>query len=147
MKILAIAAVILATTSTTSECGTDLPKSCTVLFRGLKVENGQVTDVLRPVCDPQHLPQRHKIHAWIEHKPFGGDWKQVGRRTPLVLTIPDGEGFAIEVSATCEEGAYRSGYEAIGRGEALPGNPSGNPFKDQDYGWTTRIFSAGDCTG
>ncbi|MGQ0779403.1 MAG: hypothetical protein ACT4NY_34140 [Pseudonocardiales bacterium] len=147
MKILALAAVILATTGTTSECGAELPKSCTVLFRGLKVESGQITDVLRPVCDPEHLPQNHKIHAWIEHKAFGGEWKQASGRTPIVFDIPDEEGFDIKVSTKCKEGAYRSGYEAIGRGPALPDNPSDNPFKHQDYGWTTHIFSAGDCTG
>lgn len=130
VKILTLAVAVLATTSTTSECGAELPKSCTVLFRGLQVENGQVTDVLRPVCDPAHPPQLHKVRAWIEHKPFGGEWKQVGSRTPVAFTIPDEEGFPIEVRATCKEGAYRSGYEVTGRGASLPGNPSGNPFKD-----------------
>jgi len=79
------------------------------------------------VCDPEHLPPSHKIHAWIERKPFGGEWTQASGRTPLVFDIPDEEGFDIKVSTTCQDGAYRSGYEAVGRGPASPGNPSGNP--------------------
>ncbi|MGH4014191.1 MAG: hypothetical protein ACRDSL_09740 [Pseudonocardiaceae bacterium] len=144
MKNLAIAAVILATTSTTSECGAELEKACTVLFRGLEIENGRVTDVLTPVCDPK--PQIHKIQAWIEYKNIG-EWSPLGRRSPLAFTIPDKTGFPIKVTAPCLEGAYRSGYEVTGRGAALPDNPSGIPFKDKDYGWTTRIFSVGDCKG
>lgn len=30
----------LAATTTTGECGTELEKACTVLFRGLEIENG-----------------------------------------------------------------------------------------------------------
>jgi hypothetical protein len=131
--------MMLLVTTTASQCGDDpaLAKACTVLFRGLEVENGQVTDVLRRVCDSQHRSLVHKIQAWIERKSFDGDWKPVSRRTPLALTIPDSAGFDIRVSAECVEGSYRSGYEAIGRGEVLPGNPSGVPF---DTGTTAGIF-------
>lgn len=143
MKALALA-VVLAAATTTSECGAELEKACTVLFRGLEIENGQVTDVLTPICDVP--PQTHKINAWIEYKNIG-EWSPLGPRSVLALTIPDKTGFPIKVTAPCLEGAYRSGYHVTGRGPALPDNPRGKPFEDQDYGWTMRIYSVGDCKG
>lgn len=36
-------------------------------------------------------------------------------------------------------------YVQMAAHQEAPDNPSGKPFEDQDYGWTMRIYSVGDC--
>ncbi|MGH3908268.1 MAG: hypothetical protein ACRDTE_29410 [Pseudonocardiaceae bacterium] len=146
MKILLLAVIVFATSGTTSECGADLPKSCTVLFRGLEVENGQVTDVVRPVCDNNNRPLSDVIEVYLDYRRISDDFTPLGRRHKVVSQIPDADGFDIIVSGPCLEGYYRTHYYVSGRGAPLDGGPGGSlPFEYEDTGWS-KYFELADCS-
>jgi hypothetical protein len=75
--------LVLAAQATSGGCqdtGT-LGYSCHVETRGLEIENGYVTDVVRNWCEPGLEPKRQMFSVWIETRRGPGDgWLLTGRR-------------------------------------------------------------------
>lgn len=129
-------AVVLASQAGDSSCQTT-PKACQIDTRGIRVEQGIVTDVLTAICDP--MPRTHRLDGWIEYRAVPGDqWRVVGsKRTDH--TRPDAEGFQMPLSAgRCIPGDYRAAWQATGIGP----DPGERPFNYTDGDvWATPL----DC--
>lgn len=146
MKILTLAAVILATTSTTSECDPPAPKACSVSLRGLQVENGMVTDIVTPTCKKDKLPLRHVIEVYLDYRGPGDEFTPLSPKHIVKPGIPDEKGFDINVTGECVKGYYRTHYHVSGKGPPLDDGPGGSiPFEYEDTGWPT-FFDVEDCT-
>lgn len=137
VKLLALA-VILATQTGDGGCQTSATlKACQIDTRGVRVENGLVTDVITVICDP--TPRTHRLDGWIEYRPDVGDqWRLLGsKRTDH--TRPDAQGFGMRVEARrCTPGDYRTAWQATGIGPGLDERPF--DYRDGDF-WATTL----DC--
>lgn len=76
VKQLLALALVLATQAGDSSCA-PVPKACQIDTRGIRVEQGLVTDVITAICDPQ--PRTHRLDGWMEYRTEpGGTWRRVG---------------------------------------------------------------------
>ncbi|MGH3929511.1 MAG: hypothetical protein ACRDTF_05985, partial [Pseudonocardiaceae bacterium] len=112
-------------------------KACQIDTRGLRVEQGLVTDVIIATCDPQ--PRTHRLDGWIEYRTEpGGKWRRAGVKE-TDHRRPDVEGLRMPVSAgSCVPGDYRTAWQATGIGPG-PSERSFN-YTDGDV-WATTL----DC--
>lgn len=124
------------------EAANDLVAQCDVLYRGIKVEHGTVTDVVHPVCDRR--PEWHVLHAWIEYKRIG-EYSRLSQRDAVTRDIPDQSGFSVPVSVPdCVEGWYRTAAHVEGAGPASEQYPKGIPFDRTLYSAHTYL-TVDDC--
>jgi len=136
-QVLALA-VVLAVNTGDSSCQTaTTAKACQIDTRGIRVENGLVTDVITVTCDP--IPRTHRLDGWVEYRETSDEkWQMVGvKRTDH--TRPDAEGFQMPVNGGhCVPGDYRTAWQATGIGP----DPAERPFdyRDGDF-WATTV----DC--
>lgn len=96
---LTLALVLAAQTGDASCQDTGAPGySCHVLERGLQLQNGRVTDVIRNWCDVGLWPQSQTFIAWIQSRRNPDDrWLTSGRSSPS-STVPDQDGIIHTVS-------------------------------------------------
>lgn len=128
--------VVLAANTTDTSCQ-PTAKACEVDTRGIRVEHGEVTDVITVICDPQ--PRTHRLDGWLEFRTEPGVKWQVAGVKRTSRTPPDAEGFALAVSAGhCIPGDYRTAWQATGIGP----DPMGRAFNYSDGdAWGTPV----DC--
>lgn len=81
------------------------PKACWIDTRGIRVEQGLVTDVITATCDPK--PRTHRLDGWIEYRPkLGETWRIAGPKR-VDHERPDAEGFQMRVDGgRCIPGDY-----------------------------------------
>lgn len=132
LRSLAALAVVLAMQAGDSSCEPST-KACQIDTRGIRVEDGVVTDVITATCNPP--PRTHRLDGWIEYRADVGEpWRILGRkRTERV--VPDAEGFPMRVQGgRCVPGVYRTAWQATGVG---PNDERPFNFSDGDVFSTT----------
>lgn len=132
--------LILASNAGDGGCANVTPWACDEDTRGIRVVNGEVTDVIVVTCDPP--PRTHTLRAWIDYRPPGGAWGRAGneevshKKPEPRLELPIG-------AWDCKPGQYRASWEVSG----TSGNQAETLFSRTGHDfWGTEV-SAEDCVG
>lgn len=136
----AAAAVVLASQAGDASCNVT-PWACREDTRGIRVEQGVVTDVITVTCD-EPRPRTHTLDAWIEYSSDSDEkWRRAGE-VETTSAIPDADGLPLHIEAwECVSGQYRAAWRVNG----TSGDPGETLFSRKGGDWSGTPVSADEC--